>query len=174
MKSCAQIFKFVFVFVLVFGPPHLPHYIEWTHALKTPLFVFDVVNQFLESIDSYMVFSLELFTLVQEPHSEIYRVMSCTHLFVIPFTAECLVFCICNCICNFCSMPTNHITHFPQKLIFFIWCHHPLFVTLSSSSAHMKRDHISSHIIGFVKIPWKWGKFEEGPLFVDTPIPTYN
>ena len=45
---------------------------------------------------------------------------------------------------------------------------------LSPSSDYSRAAHISSHIIGFVKIPWKWGNFEEGPLFVDTPIPTYN
>ena len=82
VNSCAQIFEFVLVIVLVFGPPRLPHYIEWTHAVKTPLFVFDVVYRFLPSL-ILMVFSIELITLGQEPLSEICRVKSCTLLFLL-------------------------------------------------------------------------------------------
>ena len=134
------------------------------------LYLMLYINFFYQLI--LMVFSIELITLVQEPLSEICRVKSCALHIVL--SAESPVFMIY--ICNFCSMPTIHITLLPQcsLLIFFLWCYHSLFATLSYSSAHIKWDHISSHIIGFVKIPWKWGKFEEGPLFVDTPIPTYN
>ena len=45
------------------------------------------------------------------------------------------------------------------------------FVEFPPPPLHSRASHISPHIIGFVKIPRKWGKFEVEPLFVDTKIP---
>ena len=83
---------------------------------------------------------------------------------------------ICICICVGCHQIPLNISKWSQKqikikiivsrnLAKLYWGN------LSPSFYHSRAAHISSHIIGFVKIPRKWGKLEVEPLFVDTKIP---